>query len=119
MTNSDREFCIGEQLTFWCTMAVGSYEWTVTCFLDGTVGNGRITIGTDKTVEEFMLSASGVDAARMSSLQVTVFKGLIGESAVSCRESGITTGGLSDNITILGKSFYHTNYYSKIFQCYY
>ena len=61
MTTSDREFCIGEQLIFKCTMAVGSYEWTVTGFLDGTVGNGRISIGTTETVGEFMLSASGID----------------------------------------------------------
>ena len=55
----------------------------------------------------------------MSTLRVTVFEELMGERTVTCRVSGITTGGLSDNITTLGKSFYHTNYYSKIFQCYY
>ena len=37
-------------------MAVGSYEWTFTGFLDGTVGNGRITIGTDETVGSLCIS---------------------------------------------------------------
>ena len=108
MATTDREFCIGDQLTFRCTIAVSSYEWIVTGFLDGTVGNGRIIIGTNETVGEFMLSASGVDAARMSTLQVTVFEGLVGERTVTCRETGTTTGGQSDTITVLGESFHHT-----------
>ena len=52
-----------------------------------------------------MLSASGVDAARMSTLQVTVFEGLVGERNITCRDPGIATGGQSDTITVLGESF--------------
>ena len=87
---------------------MSSYDWTITSFLDGTVGNGRIIIGTSEIVGEFMLSASGADAARMSSLQVTVFEGLIGERTVTCREGGNSTGAQSDTITVLGESFHHT-----------
>ena len=54
-----------------------------------------------------MLSASGVDAARMSTLQVTVFEGIVGERTVTCRESTTTTGGQSDTITVLGELFNH------------
>ena len=32
-----------------------------------------------------MLSSSGIDASRMSTLQVTVFEGLVGERTVTCR----------------------------------
>ena len=107
-TTSDRQFCIGDQLTFRCTIARGSYDWIVTGFLDGIVGNGRITIGTNETVGEFMLSASGVDDARMSSLQVTVFEGLVGGRTVTCREAGTTTGGQSVTIRVLGESLHNT-----------
>ena len=41
MTTTDREFCIGDQLTFRCTLALSAYEWTVTGFLDGSMGNGE------------------------------------------------------------------------------
>ena len=87
---------------------MGSYDWIVTGFLNGTVGNGRITIGTNETVGEFMLSASGINDGRMSSLQVTVFEGLVGERTVTCKETGTTIGGQSVTITILGESFHHT-----------
>ena len=108
MTTTDREFCIGDQLTFRCTIAASSYEWRVTGFLGGSMGNGGITSGLNVTVGEFMLSASGIDSARMSTLQVTVFEGLIGERTVTCRVPGISTGGQSDTITVLGESFHHT-----------
>ena len=67
---------------------MSSYDWTVTGFLNGTMGIGRITIGTTETVGEFIFSASGFDAERMSTLQVTVFEGLVGERTVTCREAG-------------------------------
>ena len=108
MTTTDTEFCIGEQLTFRCTFAASSYEWTVTGFLDGSMGNGGITSGQNVTVEEFVISTSGIDVARTSTLQVTVFQGLVGERTVTCREPGTTTGGQSDTITLLGESFHHT-----------
>ena len=63
-----------------------------------------------------MLSASGVNAARMSSLQVTVFEGLVGDKTITCRDAGTTMGGQSVNISILSESFYRTNYYSIRFQ---
>ena len=44
----------------------------------------------------------------MSTLQVTVFEGLVGERTVTCREAGTSTGGQSDTITVLGESFHHT-----------
>ena len=97
-------------MTFRCTITSSAYDWTVTGFLNGSVGNGRITAGTSGTVGEFMLSASRVDAARMSSLQVTVFEGLVGGRTVTCREAGTTTGEQSDTITVLGGSFHHINY---------
>ena len=96
VTIAVKEFCIGERLTFRCTSAESAYAWIVTGFLDGTNGNGLLTTtetGTSETVGEFMLSASGVDAARMSSLEVTVFEGLVGERTVTCREGGTTAGG--------------------------
>ena len=108
MTTTDTEFCIGEQLTFRCTFAASSYEWTVTGFLDGRMGNGAITSGWNMTVDEFVISTSGIDAARMTTVQVTVFDGLVGERTVTCREPCITTGGQSDTITLLGESFHHT-----------
>ena len=107
MTTFDREFCIGEQLTFRCTLAESSYDWIITGFLNGTSGNGRVTNGNNEVDGEFMLSASGVNDGRMSTLQVTVFEGLIGERIVTCREASTTIGGQSDNITIIGKPFYH------------
>ena len=55
-----------------------------------------------------MLSASGFNAARMSTLQVTVFEGLVGERTVTCREGYTSTGAQSDTITVLGESFHHT-----------
>ena len=45
----------------------------------------------------------------MSTLEVTVFKGLVGERTVTCREPGTSTGGQSDTITVLGESLHHTN----------
>ena len=108
MTTIDREFCIGDQLTFRCTIAASAYEWTVTGFLDGSMGNGAISSGQNMTVEEFVISTSGIDAARMSSLQVTVFEEIAGERTVTCREPGTSAGGKSDTITVLGESFHHT-----------
>ena len=108
MTTTDTEFCIGEQLTFRCTFAASSYEWTVTGFLDGSMGNGGIRSGENMTVEEFVISTGGANADRMSSLQVTVFQGLVGERTITCREPGTTMGEQSDTITVLGESFHYT-----------
>ena len=60
------------------------------------------------TVGEFVISTSGIDSARMSSLQVTVFEGLVGERTVTCSEPGTSTGGQTDTITVLSESFHHT-----------
>ena len=106
MTTNESEYCIGAQLTFRCTLAASSYDWVVTGFLDGSVGNGKITIETNETVGEFMLSASGIDDTRMTSLQITVFQGLVGVRTIKCRETGTTIGGVSDTITVLGESIF-------------
>jgi len=74
ITTASTQFCIGDQLTFRCTLREGSYDWIFPPILDGTVGNGRITLGSTETVGEFSLSTSGADATRMSTLQVTVFE---------------------------------------------
>ena len=57
-----------------------------------------------------MLSASGVNASTMSTLQVTVFEELVGDRTVSCRETGTKRNGRSATITILGESFYHSEH---------
>ena len=103
-------FCIGEQLTFRCTLSVDSYDWVIPGFLDGTVGNGRITIGktadgNNEAVGQFMLSTSGIVAivtdTRKSTLQVTVFEGLVGERNISCGVTGSATNTQSVTITVL------------------
>ena len=108
MTTNERVFCIGDQLTFRCTSRESAYSWIVTGFLNGTIGNGRVLTGANETDGEFMLSASGINNDRMSTLQVTVFEGLVGERTVTCREGGTTSGGQSDTITVLGESFRHS-----------
>ena len=112
MTTRNRKFCIGEQLTFRSVLAESAYEWIFIGFLNGTAGNGLITTtagGTSETIEEFMLFASGTVAMgtdmRMSSLQVTVFEGLVGERNVTCREAFTTTNTQSVSITVFGESF--------------
>ena len=108
MTTNNTEFCIGEWLTFRCPLREGSYDWIITDFLDGTVGNGRVSTGNNMTVGEFMLSASGVQTldtdTRTSSLQVTVFEGLVGERTVTCGETGSVSSTQSATITVLGES---------------
>ena len=109
VTTTVRKFCIGEQLIFRCTSAEPAYAWIVIGFLDGSASNGLIVTteaGTNETVGEFMLSASGINDGRMSSLQVTVFEGLVGERTVTCREGGTTAGGESVRITVLGELFH-------------
>ena len=108
MTTNNTEFCIGEWLTFRCPLREGSYDWILTYFLDGTVGNGRISTGNTFAAGEFMLSASGVEIldtdTRMSSLQVTVFEGLVGMRTVACRDTGSISNTQSATITVLGES---------------
>ena len=86
----------------------GFYDWIVTGFLDGTVGNGRISIGNNETVGEFILSASGAltmyTDGRTSSLQVTSFEELVGEITLTFRETVSISNTQSVTITVLGKS---------------
>ena len=79
----------------------------MTGFLNGTIGNGRVLTGANEMDGEFMLSASGINNDRMSTLQVTVFEGLVGERTVTCREGGTVTDGQSVTITVLRESFHH------------
>jgi len=103
---SDTEFCLGDLLTFTCTIPTGGIDWIVLPFLNGTLGKGRVSSGGNMTVGEFMLSASGVGEERTSTLQVTVFPGLAGNTTVTCREGGTTTGRQqSANITVFGEYF--------------
>ena len=108
---SGRELCIGANLTFRCSISVSSYAWTVTGFLDGYVGNGRITLGETLTVGEFTLSASGAVTAnndtRRSSLQVTTFEGLVGERTVTCIEPGNPFNSQTATITVLGEFIHY------------
>ena len=108
VSTNDTEFCIGEWLTFRCSLREGSYDWIITDFLNGTVGNGRISTGNNIAVGEFMLSASGVQTldadTRTTSLQVTVFEGLVGERTVTCRETGSISNTQSATITVLSES---------------
>ena len=72
------------------------------------MGNGRITNGNNEAVRgEFILSASGADAigvdTRMSTLQVTVFEGLVGERNITCGETGRSSNTLSVTITVRGE----------------
>ena len=100
---ANRELCIGEQLIFRCRITVGSYDWIVLPFLDGTNGNGRILVGESRTDGHITLSASGVGAARMSTLQVTLFEGLVGERNISCAETGNRGNSEIVTITVLGE----------------
>jgi len=97
-----RIFCIGVHLTFRCTITRSTFEWIVPPFLNGAIGKGRLSVGNSETVGQFMLSASGVDATRMSTLQVTLFEGLVGERTITCREPATTTDAQSTTITVLG-----------------
>jgi len=99
----EREFCIGAELTFTCSLAESAYDWIIPSFLNGTLENGRISVGSSETVGEFMLSASGDGATRMSTLQVTLFEGFVGNRDITCRETGTTIGGQSATITVLGE----------------
>ena len=105
MTIADREFCIGEQLTFRCTIEVGSHDWIVLPFLNGTTGFGRIAVGDSRIDGQFFLSSSGTGDSRMSSLQVTVFKGLIGDTMFTCAETGNRGYSQAATITVLGEFF--------------
>ena len=96
-TTTDREFCIGDQLTFRCTISVGSYDWIVPPFLNGTTGFGRIPTGEFRTDGQFTLSSSGDGDTRMSTLQITVSEGLVG--MFICAETG-NSGGTSQAATI-------------------
>jgi len=89
-------------LTFRCSLAESAYDWIVPSFLNGTLDNGRISVGKTESVGEFMLSASGDGANRMSTLQITVFEELAGERTFTCREAGTSIGGQSVTITVLG-----------------
>ena len=108
VTTNNTEFCIGERLTFRCPLREGSYEWIFTDFLNGTVGYGRVTNGNSMAVGEFMVAASGAETmdadTRMSTLQVTVFEGLVGERTVTCGESASISNTQSATITVLGES---------------
>jgi len=103
IATTDREFCIGAQLTFRCTLSEGSYDWIIPSFLNGREGNGKVVIGNTESVGEFVLSASGIDDTRMSTLQVTVFELLVGERTVKCRETGARSNTQVATITVLGK----------------
>ena len=102
-TTTDTQFCIGEQLTFRCTISIGSYDWIVPPFLNGTTGFGRIPVGESRTDGQFTLSSSGSGNARMSSLQVTVFEGLVG--MFTCAETGNVGNMQEAIITVLGEFF--------------
>ncbi len=104
MTSYQPSFCTGDELVFICTLAESSYDWVALPFLDGTPGNGRVTVGTPETVGNFSLSASGTGLGRRSTLQVTAFPGLNGVN-ILCRESeGDPNVNQSVDITVLGKN---------------
>ena len=108
MTTNNTEFCIGEWLTFRCPLREGSYDWIITDFLNGTVGNGRISNGNNMAVGGFMLAASGVESldadTRTSTVLVAAFEGLVGERTVTCGESASISNTQSVTITVLGES---------------
>jgi len=86
MVTNERQFCIGFQLTFRCTLAESAYDWIVSPFMNGVLGNVAATGGGQTvTVGRFLLNGSGVDVGRMSTLQVTLFEGLVGNTTVSVR----------------------------------
>jgi len=94
-------------LTFKCTLAAASYDWTVTSFLDGTPENGRISVGSNKTVGEFSLSANGQYNNRTSTLQFTVFDELCNNTTVTCSEASTTTEGQCTSFRVLGEYAQH------------
>ena len=103
---TNREFCIGANLTFKCSIAKGAYDWTVIGFLGRTERNGRVSNGETKTAGEFTLSAVGFATAnndtRRSLLKVTTFQRLVGERTVTCQEIGSTINTQNVTITVLG-----------------
>ena len=104
LPTTDREFCIGEELIFRCTLTERSYDWIVTSYLDRTSGNGRIEVGANETIGEFLLSASGTDFTRMSTAQITTFEGLVGQRNITCHETGNIYSVQTAMITVLGES---------------
>ena len=106
MTTIDREFCIGELLIFRYTLTESSYDWIVTSYLEGTGGNGRITIGANEAIGEFLLSASGTDIARMGKAQLTTFEGLVGQRNVTCQETENIHSVQTAMITVSGDLIY-------------
>ncbi len=104
VTTSGTHFCTKDELVFTCTLLVSGYDWVALPFLDGTPGNGRVSLGTTETVGNFTLSASGTGPTRTSTLQVTAFPGLNGVN-VLCRDSGDPGYSQSVNITVFGKTF--------------
>ena len=109
IVTTNREFCIGANLTFKCTIAVGAHDWTVIGFLGGTERNGRVTNGVTKTAGEFTLSAFGIatvnNDTRRSLLQVTIFERLVGKRTVTCQETGNIFNTQKATITVLGELF--------------
>ena len=85
---------------------MGSYDWIAPPFLNGTTGLGRIPVGESRTDGQFTLSGSGDGTTRTSSLQVTVFEGLVGYTMFMCTETG-NSGSTSQaaTITVLGEFF--------------
>jgi len=98
---SERQFCVGVQLTFTCTILRSTFDWIFPPFLNGTLRNGRVSLGNTETVGEFTLTASGFNDRRKSTLQVTLFKRLVGDTNVTCVETGTTNNRQSATITVL------------------
>ena len=103
---SDREFCIGQQLSFMCSLALSAYEWILPPFLNGTVENGRVVINETGRIGEFTLSAKGTGFERTSSLNVSVFEELVGERVVTCREASAGPSSVNQSVTITVLSNY-------------
>ncbi len=101
VTTSQPQFCTGDELVFTCTLAESAHDWIALPFLDGSVGNGRVILGTTETVGNITLSGSGTGSGRRSTLQVTAFPGLNGVN-ILCRE---TNGDLDANQNVDITSF--------------
>ncbi len=101
---SQTQFCIGDELVFTCTLAESGYEWVALPFLDRSLGNGRVLVGTTETVGNITLSGSGYGSGRRSTLNVTSFPGLNGVN-ILCREAdGDPNVNQNVSIRVIGKN---------------
>ena len=106
MSTNRTQFCIGEVLTFVCSLGnIRLFKWTVGSLISGTdrligVAGGGAT--TTSIFEIFNITASSIGTNAISSLQVAAFPGLNG-TLVTCANPSDSTQNQSVTLIVLGK----------------